>query len=504
MPERPPPGRSVLTADLPARIAAASPPVLVLGDAMLDVWLAGESRRLCREAPVPVVEVTQRSSAAGGAANTAVNLAALGGDVTLISVVGTDQEAELLRRMLRTAGVGTAGLVAEPDRRTPVKQRLVAGEALIARYDCTPERRPSHSAEQAIVAAFSTALAAAPEAAVVVVDHGVGTPVAALVEALIRRRAELSLLVVDAHVLARWAPTRPDLVTPNVAEAAALLGVPMPADDRIAAFTARRAALLAASGAGSVVLTADRDGALLLTGDSDEGVHRTWTAPVPELRTAGAGDAFVAALTLGTQAGLAPAAAVEFAQAAAEVAVAGPGTSVCHGAALADRLGRHRLAAVADNELARVIAEHRGAGRRIVFTNGCFDVLHRGHVASLNQAKQLGDVLIVAVNDDASVRRLKGDARPVNPAVDRVAVLAALSCVDHVVVFTEDTPARLIRLVRPDYYAKGGDYTPEMLPETPLVRSLGGQVHILDYLPDRSTTRIVDRIRAGTGGVAGG
>ncbi|MGH4026320.1 MAG: PfkB family carbohydrate kinase [Pseudonocardiaceae bacterium] len=144
-------------------------------------------------------------------------------------------------------------------------------------------------------------------------------------EELVRRRAELSLLVVDAHDLARWAPTRPDLVTPNVAEAAALLGVPVLADDRIATFTARRDALLAGSGAGAVALTADRDGALVLTADADEGVHRTWTAPVPDLQAAGAGDAFVAALTLGTQAGLAAAAAVEFAQAAAEVAVAGSG-----------------------------------------------------------------------------------------------------------------------------------------------------------------------------------
>ncbi|HEX2300078.1 MAG TPA: D-glycero-beta-D-manno-heptose 1-phosphate adenylyltransferase, partial [Pseudonocardiaceae bacterium] len=359
------------------------------------------------------------------------------------------------------------------------------------------------SAEQATLDALDLALGTVPEAAVVVVDHGLGTPTAALVRELIRRRSDLSLLVVDAHDLARWAPTQPDVVTPNAAEAAALLGIPLPTQDRMAAFAARRDALLAVSGAGTVALTADRDGALLLTGDADEGVHRTWTVPVPELQAAGAGDAFVAALTLGIRAGLGPPAAVEFAQAAAEVAVAGAGTSVCDGTALADRLGRHRLAAVADGELARLVAEHRSASRRIVFTNGCFDVLHRGHVASLNQAKQLGDVLIVAVNDDDSVRRRKGDTRPVNPVMDRVAVLAALSCVDHVVVFTEDTPARLIRLVQPDYYAKGGDYTPEMLPETPLVRSLGGEVRILDYLPDRSTTRIVDRIRAGTGGVAG-
>jgi len=132
----------------------------------------------------------------------------------------------------------------------------------------------------------------------------------------------------------------------------------------------------------------------------------------------------------------------------------------------------------------------------VVFTNGCFDVLHRGHVAYLNQAKRLGDVLVVAVNSDASVRRLKGPGRPVNPVEDRAAVLAALSCVDYVVVFEEDSPAALIEAVRPDIYVKGGDYTLDMIPERALVEAIGGQVRVLDYVADRSTTAIIERIRS--------
>jgi rfaE bifunctional protein nucleotidyltransferase chain/domain len=146
--------------------------------------------------------------------------------------------------------------------------------------------------------------------------------------------------------------------------------------------------------------------------------------------------------------------------------------------------------------LVEAVDAHRRAGRRVVFTNGCFDVLHRGHVEYLQHARLLGDVLVVAVNDDDGVARLKGPGRPVNPVEDRAAVLAALRCVDHVAVFAEETPIRLIELVRPDVYAKGGDYTPERLPETPVVRGYGGQVRILDYLADRSTTAIVARIRA--------
>jgi rfaE bifunctional protein nucleotidyltransferase chain/domain len=135
----------------------------------------------------------------------------------------------------------------------------------------------------------------------------------------------------------------------------------------------------------------------------------------------------------------------------------------------------------------------------VVFTNGCFDVLHPGHVRYLTQARALGDLLVVAVNSDGSVRRLKGPDRPVNPVEDRTALLAALECVDHVVVFEEDSPAPLIEAVRPDVYVKGGDYPPEMVPEAPLVRRLGGQVRTLGYVPDRSTSAIIDRIRAQSG-----
>ena len=151
---------------------------------------------------------------------------------------------------------------------------------------------------------------------------------------------------------------------------------------------------------------------------------------------------------------------------------------------------------LAQRDLLATVAVHRGRGHRVVFTNGCFDVLHRGHVAYLRQARALGDVLVVALNGDASVSRLKGPQRPVNPLPDRAGVVGALDCVDLVTSFDEDSPVALLELVRPEIYAKGGDYTPQMLPETPVVERLGGQVRVLDYLSDHSTTAIVDRIRA--------
>jgi rfaE bifunctional protein nucleotidyltransferase chain/domain len=190
--------------------------------------------------------------------------------------------------------------------------------------------------------------------------------------------------------------------------------------------------------------------------------------------------------------------AAELAQLAALTTLGEPGTCVCSRAALLDavRPGPADPAAVDAAELVGIVRRHRERGARIVFTNGCFDVLHRGHVGYLAQARELGDVLIVAVNSDQSVRRLKGPQRPVNHVEDRVAVLAALACVDHVVVFEEDSPAALIEAIRPDVYVKGGDYPPDLVPEAPLVRRLHGEVRTLGYVPDRSTSAIIDRIRS--------
>lgn len=173
-------------------------------------------------------------------------------------------------------------------------------------------------------------------------------------------------------------------------------------------------------------------------------------------------------------------------------------TSLDYAQAAADlvaQLGAFDAPLSAEELLARVGAD-REAGRRIVMTNGCFDVLHRGHTFSLNRAKQLGDILVVALNDDDSVRRLKGPERPINTLADRAGVLAALSCVDYVTSFSTDTPIPLIERLRPDIYVKGGDYTPEMLKETAIVEAYGGQVKILDYVPDYSTTSVVERMRS--------
>ena len=480
--------------DLPLRVGGRSPTVVVVGDSILDGWLSGVCRGVCREAPAPVVRVARRHYAPGGAANTAANLAALGVDVALLSAVGDDEDGAALRAALRECGVDDSHLVVDAGMETAAKRRIVSGDQVIARLDTGSVRGLGSVAERRLGRALGSALAGAD--AVLVDDYGLGSCGRVVRERLRYERDRIRTLVVDSHDLAGWRETQPDVVTPNADEAAALVGADLSAaTDRSARIERQREGLREATGAAAVVVTLDRDGSVLLDGSLPP--HRTWTTPVADNRTAGAGDTFVAALTAGITVDLPLAASVELAQAAADVVVQDPGTSVCDALALSRRLAGARRAAVGADRLAGLVEQHRRSGRRIVFTNGCFDVLHSGHVAYLNQAKRLGDVLIVAVNSDRSVTRLKGDGRPVNAVADRAAVLAALSCVDHVVVFAEDTPRALLDRLRPDVYAKGGDYTVDTLPEAETVRRYGGEIALLDFVPDRSTSRLIDRIRTG-------
>ncbi|MEJ3746823.1 D-glycero-beta-D-manno-heptose 1-phosphate adenylyltransferase [Actinomycetes bacterium KLBMP 9797] len=459
-------------------------PVLVVGDVMLDEWRFADAGRLSREAPAPVLTLRRRDQAAGGAGNAAANLAALGARPALVAPLGDDDAADQVAACLAGDGV-TDRTIRVPDRGTPIKRRLLAGGQIVVREDegDAGGPLPDGGARRVI-----EALAAADQPVLVVADYGLGALPEPVRRWLIAHRDRFGTVALDAHDLAPWRDLAPTVLAPSIGEAARALARPAAKD----AAGEYAAALRDRFGADVVAVTLDGDGAVVASAD---GVRRTRTAPAPEGHTVGAGDAYLAALTLALATGAPVAVAADLAQAAAAVTVARTGTCVCDLAALRAALTAEATIVDAD-ALERVVRHRRAAGDRVVFTNGCFDVLHRGHVSYLRQARELGDLLVVAVNSDASVRRLKGPDRPVVPAEDRVAVLAALSCVDHVVVFEEDSPAGLIERVRPDLYVKGGDYPPELVPEAAVVRRLGGEVRILDYVPDRSTSAIIERIRA--------
>jgi D-beta-D-heptose 7-phosphate kinase/D-beta-D-heptose 1-phosphate adenosyltransferase len=331
--------------------------------------------------------------------------------------------------------------------------------------------------------------------AFLVSDYGYGVLTPTIIAALARLQRERPIiLVADSRNIGAYHDVGLTAVKPNYHEAAALLQIDDPGEmqDRSDFMETQGNRLLAVSGARIAAVTLDSDGAVILERGSPP--YRTYATPTPHLRATGAGDTFVSALTLALAVGASAPLAAELASAAAAIVVNKERTAACYGEELREHF-RPGIKVIKD---ARVLAGRcsmlRGQGRRLVFTNGCFDILHKGHIAYLNQAKALGDVLIVGVNSDESVARLKGNGRPINSLEDRTQVLSALSSVDLIVPFSHDTPVPLIEIIRPDLFVKGGDYTKEALPEAAVVERLGGLVRILPYIEDKSTTRIIERI----------
>ncbi|MPZ13116.1 MAG: D-glycero-beta-D-manno-heptose 1-phosphate adenylyltransferase [Chloroflexi bacterium] len=476
--------------------------VLVIGESMLDSYLTGRARRLSPEAAVPIVSLDGCTSAPGGAANTAANVAALGARVTLLSVVGDDPEGRELRHLLGERGVCDGQIRTDSARRTIAKRRVMAGSQMLVRLDEGSTEALSRETRDWLLLALGRLFA--QHDAVIVSDYGYGVIGAEGIEALAELQTACPrVLVVDAKQLGAYRMVGATVAKPNFAQAMQLLrDQALPEGPGRADAIARTAdRILDAAGASIVVVTLDCDGAILLSRDRPP--YRAIARSVPRTPAAGAGDTFASALALALAARADPIVAVEIASAAAAVVVAKSGTATCS----VGELRRHVVPGgklVPDvSHLRRLVADYRRDGCRIILTNGCFDILHRGHVSYLNAARALGDVLIVGVNSDDGVRRLKGPGRPINRLEDRLEVLAALSAPDHVAVFDEDTPVELIRAVRPDVFAKGGDYTVEDLPEAELVEQLGGTVRILPFVEGYSTTDALQRISADRGLLTG-
>ncbi|MCC6492070.1 MAG: D-glycero-beta-D-manno-heptose 1-phosphate adenylyltransferase [Pirellulales bacterium] len=465
---------------------------VVVGEAMLDRYSTGVGRRICPEAPVPVVDGCSTVSFAGGAANTAVNLRELGAEVTFLSVVGRDAEGDLLREILERHEVDLSCLQAAADRRTLTKHRILAGDQMMLRFDHGTTSPLAGAAEAHLISHLEELNHRAD--LVVVSDYDYGILTSRTLAAL--RRLQWGIqrtLAVDSRRLPHFKYLGVTAVKPNFAETLALLdGRGSVADQRRDFVLTNSTEILRRTGAQIVAVTLDEDGAVVL--ERGQAPHRTAATPAPHCQAAGAGDTYLAALALSLAAGAPTGVAAELAAAAAEVVVHQCHTAACTAAELLHAVqGEHDPGDLAG--LAVRMDRYRQAGRRIVFTNGCFDILHHGHVTYLQRAKALGDVLVVGVNSDESIRRLKGPDRPINCLEDRLGVLAGLGCIDHVASFDESTPDRLIKAVRPDVFVKGGDYTRDSLPEAPLVEELGGRVVILPLLQNRSTTNIVARIR---------
>jgi D-beta-D-heptose 7-phosphate kinase/D-beta-D-heptose 1-phosphate adenosyltransferase len=468
--------------------------VLVIGEAMLDSYLEGDARRICREAPVPIVDVGRQTDMAGGAAKAPVNAAEMGCHVQRMSVVGGDAEGERVLELAARAGVDVEPVLSLPGRTTLAKRRVVSAGQLLLRFDQGSTDPVSGDVEHSLIERLR-GLAGSCDA-IIASDYGYGVIGERMIDALAALRSRSApALIVDSRNLRQFRRARPAAIKPNYDEALKLLGEqPVDGPDaRAEQIAAHGERLLAMTGAHAGAITLDADGAIMF--ERGEPPYRTYARPARNSRAAGAGDTFVSALAAALAAGAATTTAAEVASAAAAVVVAKDGTSICSAMELREQLASGDKSVGDVARFAQRMQFYRAQGKRVVFTNGCFDILHRGHITYLNRAMALGDLLVVGVNSDGSVRRLKGESRPINGLDDRVQVLEALSCIDHVVAFDEDTPVELIRRIQPDVYVKGGDYTRETLPETPVVEALGGVVHILPYLEERSTTGVIERIR---------
>jgi D-beta-D-heptose 7-phosphate kinase/D-beta-D-heptose 1-phosphate adenosyltransferase len=412
-----------------------------------------------------------------------------------VSASGDDADGVRLREALDERGVDATGVHVSSRRRTLAKTRVSAAGQLLVRFDEGTTARLDRRAESAVLDALTDRWRDA--GAILVSDYGYGVMTPRVIDAIAELQKEAPrVLVVDSRDPRAYRGACPTAVKPNYQEALRLLRASaLPADgnrtERIGAHADR---ILAATRASVAAVTLDSEGALVL--ERGRPGHRTYANPATPARATGAGDTFATTLALALAADADAPTAGELASLAAGVAVGKDGTAACSAVELLGYIYARRKR-VSDLDGLRSVTElARRDGRRVVFTNGCFDILHRGHITCLNHAKELGDLLVVGVNSDASVQRLKGADRPINPLEDRLELLAALSCVDYLVVFDEDSPRGLIRALHPDVYVKGGDYGPATLPERELVESLGGEVVFLPYVRDRSTTGVIERIRA--------
>ncbi len=458
----------------------------IMGDLMLDEYVTGEFNRISPEAPEPIMEERERSYIPGGAANVAVNACALGAHPRLFGVVGDDPEGRILLECLEKRGIGTEGVITVPGRPTTRKTRLIARGSQVYRID----RETSIPIGQETVSPLLDGLAAlSPTIPVVVSDYAKGVVSPDLARAVIDsgRRTVIDPKTIDFGVY-RGA----FLVTPNFNEffkAAGTGDIPEDNIERSALSVMDRHAI-------ENLLVTHGDRGMYLV-QRDRPVMHIHASAREVYDVTGAGDTVIATLTTGIAAGLGLEDACTVANIAAGVVVGKHRTATASPEEILDyAFGPSAAEKIVDRAAIRTrAAELRRSGKKIVFTNGCFDLLHMGHITYLNDARRLGDVLVVGLNTDASVRRLKGNERPIIPEHERSHVLAALECVDFVVLFDEDTPIDLIETVEPDILVKGADYTVEEVVGHDRVGAWGGRVHLMPIVDSLSTSSIIDRIR---------
>jgi D-beta-D-heptose 7-phosphate kinase/D-beta-D-heptose 1-phosphate adenosyltransferase len=465
---------------------------LVVGDLMLDEYLWGRAERISPEAPVQVVDVLREELRLGGAGNVVNNLVVMGCQVAVASVIGNDDNGRTLLDAFAGRGVNVAGIITDPDRRTSRKTRVVASNQQIVRIDRETKDSVSHDAESSLVAFIRDAALTCN--VILVSDYlkGVLTPsvLAAIME--VGRTAGIPV-VIDPKGTDYGKYRGATILTPNRKEAEAATGIAI--NDEQGLGNAAMA-LLSLGDLAAVLITRSEQGMSLFLSDGESSHIPTVAREVFDVT--GAGDTVLAVMGLALAGGYSFAEAARLSNIAAGIVVGKVGTSTVLPEEIIAEVGRGHLDSDTKiknlDVIARIAADARERRQRIVFTNGCFDLMHVGHVQYLQKARSFGDLLVLGLNSDASVRRLKGEKRPLINQDERAHLLAALDCIDYVVIFDEDTPLRLIAAVRPDVLVKGGDYTRDGVVGHEEVESWGGRVELVQFVDGRSTSGIIETI----------
>lgn len=470
-------------------LEAHAPCVLVVGDVMIDHYVWGECERISPEAPVAVVDVKSESRRLGGACNVMHNLLALGASVIPCGVVGDDSVGAEIRNKLSEMGIDTAGLVSQDNRLSTQKTRIIASNQQVVRVDWEQRHDISAQSEERILAFVRQAIEHVD--CVVLSDYAKGVLTSSLTPQIIAlANAANKRVLVDPKGSDYRKYRGATLLTPNKKEAQSATGIALARGDdshlKQALLALREQCALAYP-----LITLSEEGIGILHNDE---LLRVPTIAREVYDVTGAGDTVIAALAFVLCCGESIVRAVQFANAAAAVVVGKIGSAT---ASLAEirhyaHASKTQSKRVFTENLASLVANLRACGKTIVWTNGCFDILHYGHVAYLQEARDCGDVLIVGVNSDDSVRALKGQSRPINTLEDRIGVLCALSAVDFVISFEEQTPLALIKAIKPDVLVKGSDYAGKEI----VGAEFAGEVQLAKLLSGRSSSAVIAKIRA--------
>lgn len=461
--------------------------VTVVGDVMLDSYWKGSSNRISPEAPVPVVRVKDKEERAGGAANVAINIASLGAPCNLVGIVGEDKNAEILEKIVRNHKI-SPDFILSKDHPTITKLRVLSRNQQLLRLDM--EDSFFDIDETMVLDAFSKSIS--DSKVIIFSDYGKGSLASVQKMITIANQKNIPCLI-DPKGTDFEKYSGATLLTPNMSEFEAVVGKVKNNED----LEQKALDLIKKFNLKMLLVTRSEDGMSLIRPNM-KAVHLpTYAREVYDVT--GAGDTVIGTLATCLAEGHDIVTACEYANCAAGIVVGKMGTSTVSPFELMNALGKvsdcEDGGVIAEEDLCQTVRNLQAQGQKIVMTNGCFDIIHPGHVTYLKQARALGDKLIVAVNSDASVQRLKGPTRPINSLNDRMTVLAALGSVDFVVPFEEDTPQRLISRVLPDILVKGGDYKVEQIAGHKEVQANGGKVIIINFVDGCSTSNIVKKIK---------